>query len=136
MNKGTIEHQGIVREIKPEAVKVEIRVGSACSSCHARGIRDLSETSEKLIEVRGPGREVRVGETVTVLLKERFGWLAVVLGYLVPFAVLLGTLFILADWTDNELVIGLGALTFLGFYYIGLYLVRARITKTIEFSLQ
>ena len=88
-----IRHSGKVVEITPEITRVEIISESACSACHAKGLCSLGESKVKVVEVpTSAWMNLKVGDTVDVLLKTSMGFKAVWLAYAVPLVVLVAAL--------------------------------------------
>ena len=72
--KKEIYHDGKIIEITPEFTSVEIISSSACSQCHAKGLCGFSEEESKVVMVpTSPYTERKVGDTVTLALKQALG---------------------------------------------------------------
>ena len=134
--KDNIQHPGRVEEIAKDKIKVTILSQSACVSCHAKGMCNVSEMEEKIVEIKNPaGTEYTVGEEVTVYMKKSLGTKAVLYGYFYPFLVVLISLIVVISITENE---GLSALIALGLlvpYYFVIHKLKDRLSDTFEFSL-
>ncbi|MDP8265351.1 MAG: SoxR reducing system RseC family protein [Candidatus Aceula meridiana] len=131
-----IEHQGIVAKVNEKIAEVKIEATSACAQCHAKGACVASDMAEKIIEVKLDGSQVSLGQTVTVTLARSLGIQAVLLGYIFPFVLALGTLIIALHLTKREVTAGVSALVILFPYYFGLYLIRHRIKEIFQFKLK
>ena len=131
----TIDHTGIVKKSDNESVTVLITSRSACSGCHAEGSCALSDTEEKIIEVRGR-YNVREGDTVTVIMKQSEGFTALFFGYLLPLIIVVISLIILSSLSYPELTSGLLSISSLLPYYLVLYFFRKRINDKFKFSLK
>ncbi len=125
---------GIVRKIESDHLMVEITVSSACGECRAKSICIPSEQKQELIEAQNPyGLDFVVGEVVTLNLQSSSGRKAVVLGYLLPFVVLLASFLITFLFTDKEwipVLVSLGC-TFL--YFVVLYRFKKRMDEQFTF---
>ena len=131
-----IAHPGIIEQINDDKIFVKILSMSACSSCHAKGMCNVSEVEEKVVEVRkDPQRSFEIGEQVSVTMKKSLGSYAVLLGYILPFFLLMGVLILVLFVTDNEGVAGLSGILILIPYYWLLYIYRSRIKSTFSFML-
>lgn len=129
-----IRHGGIVSEITPQSIFVEIEGRSACAECHAKGMCSASESKIKVIEVkRLPGTEVEVGERVEVLLKSSMGLKAVFISYVLPLIILLILLLTLPYMGVSELLTGLVSLLAVGVYFFIIYLCRKKLANQFEF---
>jgi positive regulator of sigma E activity len=132
---GTINHEGIVQKIDEKSVTVSISATSACSGCHVEGSCTLSGKEEKIIEVFGT-YDVRLGETVTILMKQSMGYAALILGYILPLILVILILAVLINLKVPELIAGLSSLAILIPYYIILYLFRKQINEKFTFTLK
>jgi positive regulator of sigma E activity len=131
----TIDHKGIVQKSDNQSVTVIITSESACSGCHAEGSCSLSGKEEKIIEVKG-NFEVKEGDTVTVLMKQSTGFIALFLGYLLPLVLVITTLIVFISLSYSEPVSGLLAIASLLPYYLVLYFFRKKINDRFIFSLK
>lgn len=130
-----IEHLGRVDAVTQNSVRVVITSQSACASCHAKNACPASEVSEKQVVVTKPNHGFLVGDTVKVLLRQSLGYRALLLGYLLPLAILLVALFTFRAFT-SEGKAGLQALLCLFPYYATLYLFRDRIARKFSFDIE
>lgn len=134
MNHSNIKHAGEIVKIENNAIKVKIISASACSACHAKGACSASESTDKIIEVySNESSKYTIGESVNVSMRKELGLKAVALGYLVPFIILLFSLFTLMNFTQNELLSGLLSIAIVIPYFILLYLFRNKLQKTFSF---
>lgn len=132
-----ITHPGIVENVTESTVFVKILAMSACSSCHAKGMCNLAEMEEKVVEVRKEsGREFRGGDKVTVTMRRSQGSKAVMLGYVVPFLVMMGMLVLVLVLTGNEGLAGLSAILVLVPYYWLLYVYRNKLKRSFSFRIE
>lgn len=131
----TINHLGIVQKTDNKYVTVSISTTSACSGCHAEGSCTLSGKEEKIIEVSG-SYNVKVGDTVTILMKQSMGYVALFLGYILPLISVIVILIILLSLKVTELTAGLTSLSILIPYYTVLYFFRNHINEKFIFKLK
>ncbi len=131
-----VEHKGIVTEVKETAIKVNLIQISACSACHAKNSCGVSQTDNKIIEVLSEGVGFSVGDEVTVVLAESLGFMALLLGYLLPFVILTTALIFFLVFTKNELISGLGSIGVLVLYYGVLIFFRKNMKQTFTFQLK
>jgi sigma-E factor negative regulatory protein RseC len=134
-NENTVEHKGIVSDIKDGIVYVDLLVQSACASCHAKGVCG-GDTAQKTIEVKDSSFQFSIGDSVIVMLKESLGIRAIFLGYLLPFIVVLSSLIIFKSLKFNDGLSALLSLSLLAPYYFILYLTRNSIKKKFNFSIK
>lgn len=140
MTSGTvgksIEHPGVIAEITPDTIKVNIVSVSACGSCHAQSSCTVSDKEIKTIDVMRSGQRFEVGEKVNVVLQKSLGPLAILLGYLVPLIILVIVLVVTWSVTNSEAQSGLFSLAGVAIYYGLLALFRTRLKSTFSFTIQ
>ena len=115
-----IKHQGIVENINGSHLQVRIIQTSACASCSIKGHCSSADTKEKLIDVTDDNvSSYQPGDRVWVIGELSMGVMAVLLAFILPFFVLIFSLFIfMAIWND-ELGSALCSLALLiPYYYI------------------
>ncbi len=133
-NNKQIDHVGTISDIKDEKITVSILNVSACAGCHAKSACSMSDMKEKEIDIIDYSSSFKLGEEVKVVYQESLGWLALLLAYVLPFMLVLITLFIATAFT-NELISGLMALGILLPYYSLLYFLKDRLKKTFSFTI-
>ena len=132
-----IKHQGIVENINGSHLKVRIVQTSACAACSAKGHCASADTKEKVIDVTtGDASSYQLGDRVMVYGELSLGLMAVLLAFIVPFCILIISLFIfMAVWKD-ELSSALCSLALLIPYYYILWLNKTRMSKRFSFSIR
>ena len=132
----TIKHQGIVENINGSHLQVRIIQTSACASCSIKGHCSSADTKEKLIDVTDDNvSSYQPGDRVWVIGELSMGVMAVLLAFILPFLVLIFSLFIfMAIWND-ELGSALCSLALLIPYYYILLLNKSRLGKKFSFSI-
>ena len=128
-----VSHDGIVKRIEGDKVFVSIIAKAACLSCQMNNSCSTSELSEKLIEVNRYDVNFTVGENVSVALKETSGIKALMIGYMIPFILMIVTLIIVGEFTENEIIIGLSSLGILAPYYFSLFVLQDFLKKQFSF---
>ncbi len=131
----SIEHKGRIDSIDGNKINVSFLALSGCASCHAKGVCTAADMKEKSVEVFDITNQYEIGEEVNVTLKQSLGFRALLLGYVLPFIMVLFILIILTIITENEAISGLGALSVLGPYYLILYLLKDKIRKKFTFMI-
>lgn len=134
-----IKHLGIVESIDGSHVRVKILQSSACSSCSVKGHCNVSETKEKIIDIHDKESAdcCSVGQQVMVCGTTSMGMKAVLLAFVLPFVVLFLALFVTMRITDgDEVTSALVSLCTLIPYYIIIYLLRNKISRTFSFTLE
>lgn len=136
-NSDVINHTGIVREVTPNEIKVEIVNRSMCAACHAKSFCSLSDMSVKTISIYPPfSEQFTPGEEVAVIMKRSLGFRAVWISYVIPLTILLILLLSLSGLGLGELGAGLVSILAVGLYYVIIYLCRNRIARDFTFSIR
>lgn len=137
MASGTIIHPGIIEKISGEKVFVRILSQSACSSCHAKGACTIADIEEKIIEAEmDPSENRKIGEQVMVKMEESLGQKAVILGYVLPLFVLVGSIILFLSLLKSEGLAALLSILMLVPYYFVLYLFRNSLRKKFNFRIE
>ena len=132
-----IKHSGVVENILGDSVQVRIVQTSACAACKVAGYCNASESKEKLVDVyHADTRNLRVGDVVTVTASTQVAAQALLLGFGLPFVVLVAVLIAVLLITDNEGAAALSGLGALVPYYAVLFLFRNRIRDKLSFSIE
>ena len=94
----------------------------------------LQDTNaEKIIDANIMDDTLKVGDQVTIIGQKSLGFQAILLAYILPFIVIIATLFIVNVFTTNEIIIGTCALASLIPYFIVLRLMRNKIQAKFQF---
>ena len=140
MSKERIEHEGRVVDISEQYISVEIVSKSACAECHARGVCAAGDEKIKVVEVPLDlsllARDLKVGDTVNVVLSGSLGVKAIWLAYVIPLALLLAAIFVFSHCGVQELYVGLLSLGVTALYYAVLALFRNRLSKVFTFTIE
>lgn len=131
--QNTIEHQGVIISKDDKIARVKIEQTSACASCHVKSVCGASDKSEKIIDANIMDDTLRVGDQVTIIGQKSLGFQAILLAYILPFIVIIATLFIANIFTTNEIIISTCALASLIPYFIVLRLMRNKIQAKFQF---
>ncbi len=135
-NNTTIQHQGIVENINGTQVKVRIVQTSACSGCSAKAHCSSAESKEKIIEIDDVSDVYHVGDEVMVTGEMSVGMKAVGYAFVLPFLVLVISLFaFMAVWND-ELLASAVSLSLLAGYYLILWMNRTRLKRKLSFTIK
>lgn len=131
-----IDHKGVITKIENGLIQVTILSISACAGCHAKGACTMSDMEEKIIDIYDTSQLFNIGDQVMVSTEESLGWLALLLAYVLPFVLVLISMFSISVFTDNELLIGGVSLLLLVPYYFVLYLQKANMKKVFSFVIR
>lgn len=137
MPDNRISHEGVITALKGETVTVSISSETACAGCHAKGVCTLSGwEEEKLLHIPVRDPDFNIGEKVRVILDRSLGFRALLLGYVIPFLLVLAVLLALTVAGSHEWVAGLTSLAVLVPYYFGLKLMRGKVERQFSFYIQ
>lgn len=136
MTNGEIWQPGVVVFVTPEKVSVRIIARSACGSCTAKSLCGAGDIAEKIIEVKKPSGQYKVGEQVVVSMSNGLGARATLFGYLFPFVLLIVSLITLDSLGVAELTNGLFSIGVLVPYFFVLWVLRKKFEKRFVFGIQ
>ena len=132
-----IKHSGVVEKIMDDCIQVRIVQTSACAACKVAGYCNTSESKEKLIDVYHAGsHRLNVGDAVTVTASTEVAAHALLLGFGLPFVVMVTVLVVVLQTTGSEGRAALSGLLALVPYYAVLYLFRNRLRDKLSFSIE
>ena len=132
-----IKHSWVVENIMGDSVQVRIVQTSACAACKVAGYCNASESKEKLVDVyHADTRNLKVGDVVTVTASTQVAAQALLLGFGLPFVVLVAVLIVVLLITGNEGAAALSGLGALVPYYAVLFLFRNLIRDKLSFSIE
>lgn len=131
----SIVHKGVVRSITDDTISVAVATQSACGDCHAKTICGFSEITEKIIHVTNEKQNIQIGDEVQLEMTSTLGTKAVVMAYIIPLFILITTLFISMNFT-NDLIATLISIGFTACYYLFLYKKSRKIEREFSFSIK
>ncbi|MBR6841329.1 MAG: SoxR reducing system RseC family protein [Prevotella sp.] len=131
-----ISHSGVIEQILDGCVKVRIVQTSACAACKVAAHCNAAESKIKIVDVFcSDNSTYQVGQDVVVWASKDVANKALLLGFGIPFLLLICVLLIALRFTSEE---GIAALTALGSlvpYYFMLWLLRKKIQRQIAFHI-
>lgn len=134
MDAQKICKDGIIKKIDTDTVWVEITVSSACGACAAKKLCNISEQKNELFEAKNlTGDSFAVGEEVQIMLQQKLARKAVILGYFLPFVVLIVGLFGCYAITHSEGISALVALALTAIYFLFIKLIDKHLSKEFVF---
>lgn len=137
MTNNTIKHLGIVENIQDSHLSVRIVQTSACAACSAKGHCSSADSKDKIIDIIDTAASsYQVGEKVMVVGEMSMGMMAVVLAFVIPFVLLIVTLFLFMALMENELYAALLSLAILIPYYYILWLNKTRLKQKFSFTIK
>lgn len=136
MKENTVTHPGIVKSIESKRVEIAIMSVAGCASCQIKGSCTVSDVEEKQVWVEmSDTSEYKVGQQVTIEMRQSLGTWAVLLGYVFPFLVLIGGLLVFLAFDLDQGLAGLLALAMLIPYYAILYLLKGWLGTRFQYTL-
>ena len=137
MTNNTIKHLGIVENIQGSHLSVRIVQTSACAACSVKGHCSSADSKDKIIDIIDTAASsYRVGEKVMVIGETSMGMMAVVLAFIIPFILLIFSLFLFMALMENELYSALLSLAILIPYYFILWLNKTRLKQKFSFTIK
>ena len=132
-----ISHAGVIESIEGDSIKVRIVQTSACAACKVAGHCNAAESKVKIVDVVGAdATRYQLGQEVVVWASKDVANKALVLGFGLPFLLMIAVLVIVLHVTDDEGVAALSALGSLLLYYGLLWLRRESIQRGISFRIE
>ena len=131
----SVEHWGVIKEITPKTIKVSLLNVSGCASCHTKSTCSVSDVDNKIIDIINTGESVKAGEKVRVSYEKSLGPLALFIGYILPFMVMMLVLMISWSITNDEVIAGVSSILSIGVYYLFLTLFRKKLKDTFTFRI-
>lgn len=135
-----ISHEGIIESIDPATGHIRVRIvkTTACTACKIAGHCNASESKVKMVDVYSHDRATSLteGQAVMVWASRDVAGRALLLGFGLPFIILVAVLITTLQISGSE---GLAALMGIGAlvpYYAVLWLLRERIASHIAFHLE
>ena len=137
MTNNTIKHLGIVENIQGSHLSVRIVQTSACAACSVKGHCSSADSKDKIIDIIDTAAaSYQVGENVMVVGETSMGMQAVALAFIIPFVLLIFTLFLFMALIENELYAALLSLAVLVPYYYILWLNKTRLKQKYSFTIK
>ncbi len=132
-----ISHSGVVESVLEGCVKVRIVQTSACAACKVASHCNAAESKVKIVDVFcSDTAKYAAGQEVTVWASKDVANKALLLGFGVPFLLLVCVLMIALKLVSDEGIAALIALGSLVPYYFVLWLLRDRIQQQISFHIE
>jgi sigma-E factor negative regulatory protein RseC len=108
---------------------------AACGSCDAKGVCGMTETNAKHVRITQNAQNYYIGQQVRIFLQESKAMNAVLLAYVFPAVVLIGSLAVFVQYVSDALA-ALYALLLLALYYAILRNFRKKISTQFVFEIQ
>ncbi len=135
-HRETITHEGKILKVPGDGTaEVEILVSDSCSGCQAKSVCSAGKTDTKVITAKCD-TPLLPGDRVTVEMPLSQGFHALLIGYIIPFIVLIAAFIAALVAGAGELVSALLSFAAIGIYYLAVWLFRGRINEKYEFTIK
>lgn len=133
-----IKHSGIVDAIEGDCVRVRILQTSACAQCKIASHCNSSECKEKIVDIYNVPDTAgfNIGDKVTVTASVSVVASALLLGFGIPFIILVTVVFLVFGYTNDEPLAALSGVLALLPYYVGVWLFRENLRTKIAFEIE
>lgn len=136
-----MQHLGTISKISDSTITVALEPNINCESCKAKAACGVSDSNKKEIEIENTRRfsdskpkSYHLNEEVAVSMEESKGLKAVFWAYILPFLLMICTLFISSLFV-SEAKAGVLSLLVLIPYYILIFLLNSFFTKKFKVTL-
>ena len=130
-------HPGEVTKVEKGKITVLMHVLSACSSCKGHEKCAFVDKADKVVEVKTSDWEkYSVGDSVIVSVNESLGLLAVLLAYLLPAIIIIGSVILISIITPSELLAAIIPIAVTVLYFFILYRVRGSLERKFSFGIE
>jgi len=135
-HRETITHEGRVLKVPGNGTaEVEILVSDSCSGCQAKSVCSAGKSETKVITAKCD-TSLLPGDMVRVEMPLSQGFQALLIGYIVPFIVLISAFIAASVAGAGELVSALLSFAAIGCWYLAVWLLRGRINEKFEFKIK
>ncbi|MBR1800950.1 MAG: SoxR reducing system RseC family protein [Bacteroidaceae bacterium] len=137
MKDRIISHDGIVKAVEGEHVRVRILQASACAGCAAKQMCSSAEAKEKEVDVvTRDATRYSAGQQVVLEGRLADGRMAAIIAYGLPLVVMLVVLVLAIQLTGSEALGALWALGSVAAYYAVVFLFfRQRLQRQFSFQI-
>jgi len=131
-----LAHPAEIIQIQKNKLLVQICRPEACSGCAIKSTCQLKEnTKQQLIIPTKHTSNYHIGQSITIEISNRTGFLAILYAYILPLILMLSTLIITINITPNELIVGFFSIFVLIPYYTALYLCKNHLNQKFSFKI-
>ena len=132
----TIEYRGVITEVRPGILQIEIRDETACAVCSAQKSCCMSGNREKRLEIPFVSGDYRPGDKVIVTGKNSMSLKAILFAFILPLILILITLFAATSMKANEQQAAIISLSAMAIYFIGIYFFKNKFKKIFTFAVK
>jgi len=129
-----IEHNAIVTDINIKGVKVQLIDSVHCHSCSLKSAcGSNSGTSELFVKIHNT--DLKLHDTVKIILQQSLGFKALFYAYLLPFLILVLGMLLSMQLNFNDLQVGLSMLVSVLVYYLVLYGFKNKLESKFQIDI-
>jgi sigma-E factor negative regulatory protein RseC len=132
----TMEYEGVIIDIYPHIMYVQIKQQTACHDCHVQKACGIMNTKEKVIEIPYLSGNHRKGDTVCITGKASMGLRAVCYAFMIPLLIVLFSVILASRLQWNDLFTSAIVLGLITLYYIVLYFFRNTLKQKFTFTIK
>lgn len=133
----SVRHQGVIEHIEGSHLRVRFTQQSACGSCQIAAHCTASESKVKVVDVYQSDTDgLHVGDTVTVTTQMSMATKALLLGFGLPLVLMMVVMAAVKaaggtdGWAAGAMLLSLIP------YFLGVWLCRKAIARTISFQIE
>ncbi len=141
MNQQGFHHNGEVISLEQgNIINISLRAVEACDGCRAKSVctsskgKDESGSTRIMRIVNNCAESLKVGDIVDVSITYRVGMIAVIVAYIIPLVVFIGSLAVGVSLGLEEGIAALVTFAITAIYYGVVYLFRDRFERVVNFE--
>lgn len=128
-------HSAVVTAINEDGTfEATIETSEACGSCSAKKLCGNDAQKSFTLVNEDPNR--KAGDLITLVISRSMGFLAILLAYLIPVAIIIGGLFTFQHFGVDEIISGVAVLVLLAVYFIALRVLKKHIENQITITIE
>ncbi|MFI3248695.1 MAG: SoxR reducing system RseC family protein [Rikenellaceae bacterium] len=141
MNQQGFRHNGEVISLEQgDVINISLRAIEACDGCRAKSVcsasngKDESGSTRVMRVVSSCASSLKVGDMVDVSITYKIGMMAVIVAYIIPLIVFVGSLAVGVSVGLEEGVAALVTFAITAIYYGVVYLLRENFERVVHFE--
>jgi len=134
MYGNSITHEGVIENISDNKLFIRLSRLPACADCHAKGICSVPDSADGEVMVADEETGIVQGDHVVVSITRSHAYRALLLGYVLPFVLVLTTMILFTAFQVKEWIAALISLSILIPYYLIIRQFSDRIDRSFNFN--
>jgi positive regulator of sigma E activity len=131
-----IRHEGMIEQVTETCYLIKIERATSCQNCTAKSYCNLSDKNDLLSIPKETSQYYQAGDKITVIASKQKSWIALLLGYLFPFIILISGILIAAATGLPQGISGIIGIASLLLYYLIFALFRKKIDRQFTFKIE